>query len=267
MTRLRLLALLSFTLLLASCQVFGGGDGDSGDDTTALWDSDPSTIIFRAEVVGGEFDDAFYRHNDVPLCTIYGDGKIVWTTESGSGIEVLFDYLTNEHIVLFVQYLVGQRGIYEYSAGADFEMSAIPPVTEQISLNLHDDNGITRPHVADSFGGMDYVVFEEIVEDCQHLSSTPIIFEPEAGWISAAATTYDANAPFKIWDKVGTASDLAELSVTGERQWIEGRVARALWRWIHSNPSDLQFGQEDGLFYIALEVPSVTRFSPPPPEE
>jgi hypothetical protein len=264
MVKLRLLALLSITLLLASCQVFDGGDDDSSDSSNVLWDSDPSAIIFRAEVAGGEFDDAFYRHNDVPLCTIYGDGKIVWTTETGSGVEVLFDYLTTEHIAIFVKYMVEQRGFYTFSAGADYEMGAIPPVTERISLNIYNDQGVTFPHVADSFGGMDYVVFEEIVSDCQHLSSTPIIFEPNAGWISAEATNYDSNAPFLVWDKGIT--DLAELSVTGERRWIEGRAARVLWRFIRTNSSDLQFGQDDGLFYIALEVPSVTRFSPPPPE-
>jgi len=43
-----------------------------------------------AEVVGGEDDSDFYRRNDVPYCTVYGDGQVVWANATASGYEVLF---------------------------------------------------------------------------------------------------------------------------------------------------------------------------------
>ena len=39
--------------------------------------------MFRAEVVGGDREGTFLARNDIPLCTIYGDNRIVWLNELG----------------------------------------------------------------------------------------------------------------------------------------------------------------------------------------
>src|SRR3990172_1691325 len=98
MKRAQLIWLWILSLALASCSVLGGDEDKTSEPVGNIpggyrpsmaidWDHDPSTIVFRAEVVGGEDDDAFYRRNDVPYCTIYGDGRIVWMTEPRAGYE------------------------------------------------------------------------------------------------------------------------------------------------------------------------------------
>ena len=63
-----------------------------------------------------------------------------------------------------------------------------------------------------------------------------------------------------------TGLDLDALATSGERQWVTGQVLRVLWFWIHNSPPTLQFAQSSGAFRVALEIPSVTRDSPPPPQ-
>lgn len=272
MIRLRLISVLILTLVLAACNGDDNGDsGNSGDpndpgngNTPSLsvsWDRDPATIVFRAEVVGGEDDDAFYRRNDVPYCTIYGDGQIVWTNETGAGFQILFDRLSDEQIAAFASYLIAQRAIYDYTAEADFEFTATAPVVEVLTLSV---NGTT--HVTDGFGGWDYEYFEEILNNCMRLGRTPGIFEPTAGWISAQATTFDPTIPFRTWSHLSTGIDLGELAASGEKRWISGNLVTAIWRWIYQSVPNLQFGQGDGVYFIGLEIPSVTRFAPPRPE-
>jgi hypothetical protein len=269
MMRLRLLIMVILSLILASC---GGDDdndsgnaGDSGDVNapaiSVSWDRDPSTIVFRAEVVGGEDDDAFYRRNDVPYCTIYGDGQIVWTNETGTGFQILYDHLSDEQIASFASYLITQRAIYDYTAEAAYEISSTAPVAEVLTLNVNDTH-----HVTDVFGGWDYQYFEEILGNCVRLGRTPTIFEPTEAWISAQATTYDSTVPFQRWSQQATGISLSELAASGERRWISGDLVRAIWRWIYRAVPNMQFGQGDGVYYIGLEVPSVTRFAPPRPQ-
>ena len=70
----------------------GGGDTTTDTQSVVQWPRDPQHIIFRAEIIGGDGSDALYDLNTVPPCTIYGDGRIVWTVPNQSGFEdVRFD--------------------------------------------------------------------------------------------------------------------------------------------------------------------------------
>ncbi|MEM6282749.1 MAG: hypothetical protein AAF787_11190, partial [Chloroflexota bacterium] len=105
-------------LLLAACggrgNIGGGGvpAGRSGNDDIN-WNSDPGHIVFQVDVVGGIED--IDQRNDIPLCTIYGDNRIVWTPDSQPGQNiVLFDYLETVTVADFVLDMIINFDIYEY---------------------------------------------------------------------------------------------------------------------------------------------------------
>lgn len=255
-----------FALVLASCQALGGGDSPNqpvqpGSGSAVQWDRSPSNVVFRAEIVGGDNADAFHTRSEIPDCTIYGDGQVVWTTGGGDQGQVLFDRLSDDQIQRFVEQLTLARGIYNYEAGAEPELfSDVEPVVEQLTLSVNN-----RTHITDSMGGWDFEFYQVILNQCRDLGQTPTIFEPEGAWVSAIATEYTTTLPTVSWSASGSGVDLAELAASGERQWVTGRIARALWVLLRDSSPDLQFNQATGTYQIALEIPNVTRDAPDAP--
>lgn len=264
-----LLMVVILGLTLSACQVFGGGDDNSGaarsqaEPSVITWERSPDSVIFRMDVVGGDDEDAFYQRSEIPLCTIYGDGRVVWATGSyEDGTRVLFDRLQDTQIRRFVDMLVNYWELYRHNAGLDLVISQTRPVVEQITLTV---NGQT--HITDALSGWDYGYFAEILDACVTLGETPTVFEPQGGWVSAQQTTFNSRAPVNGWDSDAAGVDFAVLAESGQRQWVSGQVLRVLWYWLNNTPPTLQFSQRGGVFIVALEIPNVTRDSPPAPQD
>lgn len=258
---------LLMMIALSGCSILGGGgddntnaDAPSAQQSVIQWDRDPSSIVFRAEVVGGE--QTYTRKNEIPLCTIYGDNHVVWTVTDGSNqTSVLHDRLTDEQIAQFVEDLTLAFRIYDYTREADIASSGdVAPVFEQLTLNV---NGIE--FITDAFGGWDYDYFELLRQRCADLSQSPVIYEPTAAWISAEQVDYNPNAPSIRWDGAGRGLDLAELAASGEPVWVTDSNVRLLWSVVQSNPPDFQMEQGENVYQIRLEIPNVTIDSPPAP--
>ena len=77
----RTFTMIALLLILAACE--GGGDDNNGDpfasNSIIQWDRSPQTVVFRTEVAGGDDADSFLIKNEIPLCSIYGDNRVVWT--------------------------------------------------------------------------------------------------------------------------------------------------------------------------------------------
>jgi hypothetical protein len=230
------------------------------------WERDPQTIVFRADVVGGAAAERFRTRNDVPLCTIYGDNRIVWINDLGDfRTQVLWDRLTDAQIESFITYLTVAERIFTYEAAADLQTSAgnSAPVVEQMTIQV---NG--QRHVTDSFGGWDINYFQDIVDVCHSISQGPVLYEPTDGaWVSVRATTYNSNVPTVIWEDTDDSPlSLRRLSDSGEREWVDGQVVSVLWNLFRTSSPNLHFLEGDQMYRVALEVPGVTRDAPPPPD-
>lgn len=275
MKRTSIMLLVFFALVLAGCQALGGGGGEDDNSSSdepfdpALlvnWERDPTHIIFRAHVVGGEDENnPIFVRNQIPACTIYGDNRVVWEVYAGDNtIQILEDRLTDQVINTFVQDLTVAYRFYTYEARSQMLPPGDPvPVIEQMELNV---NG--QEHVTDVLGEWEYQYYEAILERCQSLSDAPALFEPTGAWVSAAEAEYDRRAVIQNWDGQAEGSvDFAALAASGERQWIEGNLVLILWEMIRANPPSMLFEQLDAGYYrVALEIPGVTRVSPPPPD-
>jgi hypothetical protein len=252
-------------LVLAACAAqdieSSGGETPNPDNNPIRWDRNPLTVVFQADVVGGNDANAFYLKNEVPYCTVYGDNRVVWTNPaSGSDTQVLWDRLTDQDIRAFVGLLTVDDRFYTYQAGADQQTpSPDQPVYEQLLLAV---NG--KVQMSDAFSGWPPDYFENTLDQCRKLSKTPVQFEPDSAWVSAKAIDYDTRIPSVIWDAAAGLS-LKTLADSGQPQWIKDANAKLLWDMVHSGSIDVQFSEDDGTYQVAVQVPGVTRAAPPAP--
>jgi hypothetical protein len=268
LSMMRRCALIVLALALASCQVLGresgGQEQNAQAPTTIRWDRSPSTVVFRVDVTGGEQASSFYARGEIPPCSIYGDGRVIWTTEaSGYETQVLIDRVDDDAIRGFVEFLTYQERIFSYGAEADLlPPTDIEPVVETITLAVND-----RTHVTDSFSGWDIDYFRNMLDACRELAPAPAIYEPPGAWLSVIEVSYNSNLPFIQWNAEASGLNLASAAASDEPQWITGQNLRVLWNLLLRSRPDVQFGQAEGTYQIALQVPNVTRDSPPPPED
>ncbi|MBC6936361.1 MAG: hypothetical protein DWB42_11040 [Chloroflexi bacterium] len=258
---LRLLCLLSL-MLLAACG--GSGQTDAPAANSPIdWDRSPGTVVFRADVEGGTPEDAFLARSEIPPCTVYGDNRVVWTNEIGPfETQVLWDKVGDEAIRNFVTILTINRQIYSYKAGSALEPAGpTTPVVETLTLFV---NGLQ--HKTDAFAGWDLDYYRQITDACRQISVAPVLYEPTAAWVSALAVPYDPNAPVVAWDGAANNLSLAELAAGGERKWLTDRNVPVLWNILRTSPPRIQFLEGEERYYVALEVPNVTRSSPPAPQ-
>jgi hypothetical protein len=260
--KIRLFLLMAFLLMLAACGSQSPADQASSGNGVIQWDRSPQTIVFRADVVGGDTANTFRARNEIPLCTIYGDNRIVWTNElSNFEIQVLWDKLTDQQIQDFVSYLTVVQRIYTYDAQADLQPpSAVSPVVETLTIFV---NG--RTHTTDSFANWENDYFKNTVTTCKTISTTPVLFEPQGAWVSAKQVDYNSNVPSLLWDGDAAGLRLADLASSDERKWITDQNLKILWNIMRTSSPLTQFNEKETSYEVALEVPGVNREAPAAP--
>ncbi len=259
MPRYALFALLA--LLITAC---GAGANvaqtpEFGANPAVIWDRDPDSIVFRAEITGGNREQDFLSRNDIAPCTVYGDNRVVWVNDLGDfRTQVLFDQVTDEALRQFIDYVTIVDRIYNYPERASVQLpSSTVPVYEQLSMNVAG-----RSFVSDAFAGWPADYFRTVLERCKNISQTPVLYEPTAGWISAQEVLFSFEFPSYPWEAAAAGLSLAEIAATGERRWISDNNVRILWNLIRTSPSGFRMLEGDKMLQITLEVPRVTRYSP-----
>lgn len=258
----RLLFALPLLALLAACGGRGGNavnPGRSGDEIIS-WPNDPNHVVFQIDVVGGP--DAFEERNDVPLCTIYGDSRIVWTADSQPGQTIiLFDILDPVRVRDFVYGLVTNENIYDYqSLVAEQPPTEDQPVYEQITVNVGDVE-----HVTDGFEDWPTDYFRDILTQCRNLSEAPARFEPAGGWMDAIYADYDPDATLIDWNGEASGINLFQLAEADEALWVDNDVLPFLWSTMVNSPRNRLFVQENQAFQVSFQVPNVHRDAPAAP--
>ncbi len=266
MTLARALALMIALSTLTACAANNLAPtptpaGYSPATSPTRWERSPSAIVFRADVTGGNQDE-FYARSETPFCTIYGDNRIVWTNELGpSNIQVLYDQLPDDRIKLFVDSLTLSERIYDYPSQARLAV----PRSNKPSVEFMDLNVDGKPFVTDAFSGWDYNYYQRILNRCRTISSAPVLFEAAAGWLSVRPTDYNGQMPMILWDASASGLSLARIAAGTQPRWLTGTNVPILWNILTSSPAAVQLLEDDQAYQIALQVPNVTRDSPPAP--
>jgi len=256
--------LMGLLLILAACN-----GGDTGNTVTGggviTWDRSPETVVFRAEVVGGQSEGTFLARNEIPLCSIYGDNRVVWLNELGdSDVQVLWDKVTDQQIKDLISVLTITRRLFTYDAGADLQPpSGIKPVFEVLAVNVSG-----RSHQTDSFSSEEWPLgyFEENVNLCKQVSRAPVLFEPDGVWLTVQTVDYDSTRPLQVWDGSTAGLDFNEQAAKNDPTWLTGPNLRIMWDIVRtSSPNTLFIDLESNAFEVVLEVPGIHPASPPAP--
>ncbi len=249
---MRRLGLISIVLLLAACQSGGGGGNVVG------WVRSPQQVIFRTDVSGSE--DPWEYINGVPRCAVYGDNRVVWRNNLGSGeYEVLYDRVSDDAISRFIEMLTVNERIYTYqSPPRTPPPDGIEPIYPTVYIDV---NGLA--HTADETSGWPQGWYERVTEACTTLSQTPVLFLPTGGWLVVQADALYPDMPLWIWRD--TTVSLSEIADSGQPRWVTGDTAAQVWAAMTTMPPSLRHQEGERFFRIALQVPGFTRVSPPAP--
>jgi hypothetical protein len=265
------LALLcTLALALAGCRgnpPQGGGEAGGGTtfagDNAIRWPREASHTVFAIDVAGGPI--AFTERNDIPLCAVYGDNRVVWRDNSQPNRTiVLFDVVEDIEIYDFVTDLTVNKRLFTYeSVAEELYAEGQRPVYERIVLDVND----TR-HVTDGFSEWPSGYFRDVLETCTTISETPALFEPSGGWLSVQSADFQEDAVTIFWNAEGAGIDLNELTDEDEPLWVdEPSTVNRLWNTMTNSPNFRQFQQNDDYFEVVFEVPNVHPSSPPAPTE
>ncbi len=226
------------------------------DNTVIRWVRSPEEVVFRVDVSAGAAESTIAGKRDVPLCTVYGDNRVVWVNELGAfNVEILYDRVADNVLADFLVWMTVNQRVYTYQTPDESESGA---VVESVVINV---NGIT--HEANGFSGWDDEWFTATLEGCRSLSQSPVLFAPSGAWLSVETAEVDRQAPSIRWD-LSAAVDLS-MRANADPIWITGEAMMELWRLQLTQPTRFRLVQDTQYYAVALQVPGITRTSPPAP--
>lgn len=258
------LFILILGLVLAACGDETPAANESAESGGSLglfdWERNPDTIIVRLDSLPDQEDPALIA-NSIPPCTLWGDGRVVWTTRDESGAEVVLEARIDDVTMRSFLEDIISRGFYDWQDEL-IPPSTTDPVIESITVSLYDEVRTIR-----RYSTWPQNNFARILANCQTLSDQPVLVQPSAGWISAYPVPRDTLAPSWPWPENAPFS-LRELTQNGESRWLEGPLATEVWLSAREDRGDIQVVERDGGAYqVAIAVPGYSRDAAPPPEE
>ncbi len=250
---------------LAACGGAPTQVGDSAVDTLGSvldWDRSPTAVIVRLETRGNSGDPTIDL-NQIPFCTLFGDGRVVWTDPFADPEQVLEDRIGDETFRNFLQYVIG-TGFYSWTSDTGFQPPTSPagigPIVETITLTLY---GETR--TLDAFSNWPPDAFSRILERCRTLSSTPVLYQPQGVWVSAVVSqTLDdiPSLPWEAWAEAYPDFDLAAIPV-GSPRWVTGDLARVVWRIAREGRMQVMYNNV--AYQLVVQDPTIQPNAPPAP--
>lgn len=249
--------LLVFVLALTACN----GDDDSSAETDDSqirrfnWDTSADTILFRLDEIPYEETEARIA-NRIPLCTIWGDGRLVWVNHLEDETEILEARLTDTQIRDFVEDVIG-FGFYGW------EDDIIPPDQPNLELRSMSLNLYDNARTVERYSSWPNDGFDRLYDQCSTLSEARALFLPSGGFVRAYVVEKpDSSIPTMEWGR-GAPFKMADVAANDTPVWLEEPYyLTELWR--HLRRIGQVYVSELGVYYdVALEVPGISRNAPP----
>lgn len=222
------------------------------------WDSAPDRLIVQAYTGGG----MLYEPNAMPDARLWGDGRLVWVTYTGSGARQVFTAtLTPDEMRALLASFV-DAGFFgwddHYSPGIVYDapstclnvtlLSEVKSVCETLS-------GAPR-----AFGRL----YSEVAGGAGH-ANTAALLVPQRGFLSVTPigpALPSGNAVTAEWPAAAVGLALADVA-NSEGAWIEGPALSLAWEAINAEPLYPILHDGEGYYQAQLMVEGVTTFTPP----
>ncbi len=246
-------------LWLVACEGNAAEDTSSGQQVGPLdWDRDPNNIILRVDE--SRNDDAATLANEIPPCTVWGDGRVVWINDLEDSRQVLEAQVSDETIRALIETVVFS-GFYDWES--DFTLPNTPnPAIRSITLNLFSEERTVSRYSEWPLDG-----YDRILEECRQLSEEPVLFLPQGAWVAAHPVQYDATAGLVPWYDEAAEFHLSEVAEGAPPRWISGNLVIVLWRDVIMPQTTFHVYDQEQSYQLVLQVPRIMRDAPPPPSE
>lgn len=226
------------------------------------WDQTPGAVLVRVDRLI-ENEPAVERQNRVPPCTLFGDGRAIWTNATPpNGEEVLEAYVGEGAIRAFLEYIVRDQQFYTIP---DYAAQELPPASDaaltSITLTVNRD-----VHTVRSYRDWPNNVYLAILDRCRALSDSPALLVPTGAWVSAVEATRNSDIAEVYWPPAGPFR-MADLAASGEARWVEGPALAQLWTYVRRTLGQVNWLEGDKAYRVAIQAPGVSRDSPPAPSD
>jgi len=235
------------SLLIVAC------GANAPESPGVAWDTDPRALIVRfyspytTAGLAGAFDDRYY----VPEVQIWGDGRIIWVTQEGSGRRILEGQLSREEMTALLGRFV-EAGFFtwedEYYTPGGHSM---PPM--HLMVTMADRSKEMSEH-----GGAPdaYYELEELLRSGAGVEGHRYV--PSRGYLTVEPLSVDLGG--SEWRH---GADVTPDEV-GEGTYIEGETLAFAWELINRNPTaPVYVSYQGGTYRIMVQVPGVSYFEPP----
>lgn len=248
-------------MLLSACED-EADEPEQPQSTLFEWNRSPDTIIFRMDQIVPSASPIETR-NAIPVCTLWGDGRLVLLTEGDNEEVVTEAFLSEDQMRSFIEDVIG-TGFYGWEDDL-ISPNIAHPVRESIVLNLYSE-----VRKVERFSDWPADGFARLLDLCNSVSQQRQVVIPEGGWLTAYNVPVDNRMPNVNWAwRSEVVESLFELAADGNPVWIEGPLVEVIWSLIRQD-GRIQFREiHDGQLYayrVTLTVPNVSRDSLPAPE-
>lgn len=259
----KFMLLLILAMILAACN---GDDKTDGDTTNSEessqigpmeWVHSPDTIVLRLDARLKEASPADVD-NQIPPCTLWGDGRLVWVNDIEEGHQVLEARLSDEKIRELLEKVIFS-GFYDWESDYLIPDSS-NPIIESITLNLYSEE-----RTVSRYSDWPVDAYEQILKTCHEMSDTPVLFEPNGGWLTAYEVPQIEGIGYWRWLSEDTGFTLEE-TISNPR-WVTGDLAKSLWTVTVEAPSRTRVLENNKAYELVLRVPGVSRDAPPEPAQ
>lgn len=226
------------------------------------WDTAPDALIVRLDTYDDDAGPA-ETLNTLPPCTVWGDGRVVWTAPRAPRGEDLLEARIDEDTLRgFVESIIG-RGFYTWEDEPLVSLDETP-LLESITLALYGEVRTVR-----RVSSWPQDSFNRTLDECRRLSASPVLVQPSAGWVSAYPIPLDDARPSWLWPPRAPFT-LRELAESRQARWLEGDLATTIWQSARETGGATQVVERGGGSYaLAIVVPGYSRDGPvetTPPE-
>ena len=254
----RLLFVAIVGVLLAACTP---APVPSTPVTLLGWDHNPDSVIFQqTRFYDGE--DAIRAKNRIPLCTLYGNNHIVWTTIDSTSGEQVYEYQVDDATInSFLEFLIRDEKFYEIP---DYGKLRVPPaagsgnVVGVTSMLLNLNN---QPQKVTNTGPWPNNTFDAILKKCSTLSSKSAVYAPAGAWVSAVPLSKPSGNPAITWP-TNAQIQLRDVVASGTSKWLVDPAFTRVWQLIRSTQGQIQFQEGGNTYLVALEVPGFSLTTP-----